>query len=145
MSELNGNNSRFHPNTRAREEALKFLYKCDIEKIFYYSESQFRNYTDVYEVPRNIVPRTKAMAKKVLEDLQSLDEEIQKVSKNWSPSRMASTDRTVLRIACMELQEKETPKGVILNEAIELAKKYGSIESGSFVNGILDPLASSVQ
>tara|TARA_B100000902_G_C26703863_1_gene618550 strand:- start:68 stop:325 length:258 start_codon:yes stop_codon:yes gene_type:complete len=84
------------------------------------------------------------MAKKVLEDLQGLDQKIGKISKNWSPARMASTDRTVLRIACMELYEKAAPQRVILNEAIDLAKKYGCSDSGSFVNGILDPLASSI-
>ena len=136
--------SHTHPNSWAREEALKFLYKCYIEKIFYYSDIQFSNFASVYDVPQHVKKRTKAMARAVLEDLHNLDDTIEKHSKNWSPSRMASIDRTVLRIACMELKENTTPKKVIMNEAIELAKRYGTSDSGSFVNGILDPLSQSI-
>ena len=65
---------------------------------------------------------------------------IEKVAANWSLRRMAPTDRNVLRLATFELQHTETPPRVIIDEAIEMARKYGSAQSPPFVNGILDRL-----
>jgi N utilization substance protein B len=75
-----------------------------------------------------------------LSSINDLDEIISKHSKNWKITRMASTDRVVLRLATFEILEKMAPDKVILNEAIELAKRYGTEHSGSFVNGILDAI-----
>jgi N utilization substance protein B len=58
---------------------------------------------------------------------------------------MASTDRVILRIATLEILEKLAPNKVILNEAIELAKRYGTEHSGAFVNGVLDAVVSESQ
>jgi N utilization substance protein B len=74
----------------------------------------------------------------VQENQQELDEKIEQVSKNWSLARMSVSDRNILRLALYEMLYVQTPKPVIINEAIELAKKFGSAESPGFVNGILD-------
>ncbi|MCL2623661.1 MAG: transcription antitermination factor NusB [Planctomycetaceae bacterium] len=74
----------------------------------------------------------------VQENRLELDQKIERVSKNWPLARMSVTDRNVLRLALYELVYIKTPKPVVINEAIELAKKFGSAESYSFVNGILD-------
>jgi N utilization substance protein B len=61
---------------------------------------------------------------------------------NWSLRRMAATDRNILRLAAYELLFTETPGRVVINEAVELAKRFGSRQSAQFVNGVLDSLLS---
>ncbi len=72
---------------------------------------------------------------------ESIDELIRSQADNWRLERMPPVDRNILRLAVYEmLHEQETPKLVVLDEAIELAKKFGSEQSGRFVNGLLDGL-----
>jgi N utilization substance protein B len=76
-----------------------------------------------------------------VEHLEKIDELIRSQADNWRLERMPPVDRNILRLAIYEmLFEKETPKLVVLDEAIELAKKFGSEQSGRFVNGLLDGL-----
>jgi N utilization substance protein B len=78
--------------------------------------------------------------------LADLDARIRQHSRNWRVERMAMVDRNVLRLAVFELTDSgEPPVGVVLNEAVELAKQYGTAESGAFVNGILDRIAADVR
>jgi len=73
---------------------------------------------------------------------ENVDAIVSRTAHNWPLRRMAATDRSVLRVAVVELlHHAETPTRVVLDEAIEIAKKYGSETSGSFVNGILDRIA----
>jgi N utilization substance protein B len=77
----------------------------------------------------------------VKENVERVDEMIRSQADHWRLERMPAVDRNVLRLAVYEmLYEKETPKLVVLDEAIELAKKFGSEQSGRFVNGLLDGL-----
>ena len=78
--------------------------------------------------------------------LEALDEAISRASEHWDIGRMGAVDRTVLRIGVYELAHSpETPIGVIINEAIETARKYSSDECGRFVNGILDRIAKELR
>ena len=71
-----------------------------------------------------------------------IDSAVERIARNWSLVRMAATDRSIIRLAAAELlYHAETPTRVALDEAIEIAKKYGMETSGSFVNGILDRIA----
>jgi N utilization substance protein B len=85
---------------------------------------------------------TRAFANKLFEgaakDADELDALIVRHAKNWRLERLAIIDRAVLRLAIYELRTGETPPKVILNEAVDLAKKFSSEDAGSFVNGILD-------
>jgi N utilization substance protein B len=85
---------------------------------------------------------TRAFAEKLFEgaakDIAVLDALIVGHSDNWRFERMAAIDRAILRLSIHELRAGETPPKVVLNEAVDLAKKYSSQESGAFVNGILD-------
>jgi N utilization substance protein B len=85
---------------------------------------------------------TRAFANRLFEgavkDSASLDELIVQQAANWRMERLAVIDRAILRLAIYELRTTDTPPKVILNEAVELAKKFSSEEAGSFVNGILD-------
>jgi N utilization substance protein B len=69
---------------------------------------------------------------------EQLDAAIEQAAENWSLSRMAATDRNVLRLGAFELLHSETPDRVAIDEAVELAKHFGAAGSGPFVNGILD-------
>lgn len=68
----------------------------------------------------------------------ALDEAISKHAENWRLDRLAAIDRAILRLAIHEMKVADTPAKVVINEAIELAKKFSSEDAGKFVNGILD-------
>lgn len=76
----------------------------------------------------------------VMEYRAPIDARIRETAENWSLERMAPTDRNVLRLGAYELLHTDTPHRVVLDEAIELARTFGSANSGPFVNGILDRL-----
>ena len=81
----------------------------------------------------------------VADRLDKIDEVIRKASTNWRLERMARVDRNVLRLGAWELiHSRDVPRAVILDEAVELAKRFGSEESGAFVNGVLDRVATDV-
>jgi N utilization substance protein B len=78
-------------------------------------------------------------------ELAVVDEAIRKASTNWRLERMARVDRNVLRLGAWELLRRpEVPRAVILDEAVELAKRFGSEESSAFVNGVLDRVAEDL-
>lgn len=82
------------------------------------------------------------LCKGVVEHGEVIDELIERSSHNWRLSRMSRVDRNVLRVAVFELRFRPAvPDRVVINEAIEIAKQYGSTESGAFINGILDQLS----
>jgi N utilization substance protein B len=134
-----------NPNTLARDFAVQFLYQCEADKLFYFSSEHFEAFTRYFKVDGPQKSYLQAITKGVLENLNALDERITAHSKNWKISRMPSTDRVVLRMATREILEKMAPDKVILNEAIELAKRYGTEHSGSFVNGVLDAILAEAR
>ena len=71
---------------------------------------------------------------------QEMDKLIEQVAENWSLKRMAATDRNILRLGAYEILHTDTPDRVAIDEAVELAKRFGSAQSAQFVNGILDKL-----
>lgn len=80
------------------------------------------------------------------ESLASIDETLSKLSKEWKVSRMAGIDRSLLRLAVYELQSgSDVTPGIVINEAVELAKKFGTDDSGRFVNGVLGTLMREEQ
>jgi N utilization substance protein B len=98
----------------------------------------------------SIPPEGHEFATKIVDtaqkNLAAIDEVLQSASKNWRLERMSTVDRNILRLASSELMYDESiPTKVVINEAIELAKRFGTAESPSFVNGILDRVASQVR
>jgi N utilization substance protein B len=91
---------------------------------------------------------TRAFANRLFEgaarDTAAIDELIVRQAENWRLERLAVIDRAILRLAIYELRTTDTPPKVILNEAVELAKKFSSEEAGPFVNGILDAVHKSL-
>ena len=86
-----------------------------------------------------------ALVRGVVENLTAIDDRITKASKNWRLERMSRVDRNLLRLGSYELMFRDdVPRAVILDEAVELAKSFGTDESSSFVNGVLDRIATDV-
>ncbi|HTM44602.1 MAG TPA: transcription antitermination factor NusB [Polyangiaceae bacterium] len=87
-------------------------------------------------------PYADELVQGVVKQLAQADTQIAKASQHWRLERMAVVDRNILRLATWELLHKsEVPKAVIIDEAVELAKRYGNENSGSFVNGVLSRVA----
>lgn len=80
-----------------------------------------------------------------MESLKVIDQKIESVASNWTISRMPPTDRNAIRLGAFELLYTDTPHPVVIDEALELAKSFGSAQSASFVNGILDKLVPSAR
>ena len=82
----------------------------------------------------------------VLDAMGEIDGTIERFSSNWKISRMSCVDRNIIRIAVFELIHcKEIPSKVSINEAIDVGKKYGTEESGAFINGILDSIRNAIE
>jgi N utilization substance protein B len=122
--------------SRAREVALQILFEDDVNpratvtdmKTFVHGRL---NNPELEEFCLSLILG-------VRRNQGELDELLKKTADNWSLSRMASTDRNVLRLGAYEILYTETPDRAAINEAVELAKRFGSAQSAQFVNGILD-------
>lgn len=123
---------------QARNLVVQMLYQVDLNPDITAGEVRRM----IEEHGRNQTVRTFAwkLFTGVMEYKKQLDEEIVRVAENWSIERMAVTDRNILRLGAYELLHTETPSSVVLDEAIELAREFGSAQSSQFVNGILDKL-----
>jgi transcription antitermination factor NusB len=126
--------------TLAREHALKILYQFDITKRP--MEAVVESYWQAEETKdRQIIDYANLLAQGVVGVIQDIDQKISDYATNWQIKRMAIIDRNVMRIGLYELQHTtDIPPKVAINEAVELAKKYGDLESSKFVNGILDKI-----
>lgn len=125
----------------ARESAVKYLYQCERERIHYFNSASFEQFIAYFNIDAPSATYMRTIVEGAMADMPAIDETIVGVSENWSIERMSSIDRCVLRLAVFELKENTAPKKVVINEAIELAKKFGTEHSGRFVNGLLDRIA----
>jgi transcription antitermination factor NusB len=123
--------------TVAREAALKALYQLDLRPALPFDE--------VEELLGREAPSADARsyAREIVEGTwrhrEPIDREIEAVAQNWDIARMAAIDRNVLRMAIYEmLYREDIPPAVAINEAVTIAKRYSTKDSGGFVNGILD-------
>ncbi|MCR5162524.1 MAG: transcription antitermination factor NusB [Thermoguttaceae bacterium] len=76
---------------------------------------------------------------------KEIDAQIEAVLENWKFSRLAETDKNILRIGVFELMNSKEPVAILINEAIEIAKEYGDKKSGGFVNGVLDKIRKNLE
>ena len=122
---------------------MQALYQIDVaaEGI---DDALSRFWKSFEPVEREVMTLAEELVRGVAAHRRAIDETIEAVSTNWRLDRMAKVDRNVLRLAVFELLETDVPVKVVLNEAIELGKKYGSESSGAFVNGVLDKVAAGL-
>jgi N utilization substance protein B len=125
--------------SKAREVALCLLYQIEVSKVDF--QGALQDYLDTYPQKEEVVDFARLIIENVITELPKIDNLIKKYVKNWEIERMAVVDRNILRIGCFELIFLEdVPPKVSINEAIELAKRFGDIDSPRFVNGVLDKI-----
>ncbi len=130
--------------TKARERAVQALYQIDVAATDL-DEALSRFWKSFEPVEREVREAAEELVRGVAEHRRAIDGAIEGVSTHWRLDRMARVDRNVLRLAVYELVHRpEVPVKVVINEAIELGKKYGSESSGAFVNGVLDRVAAAL-
>jgi len=123
--------------THARECAIKILYQIEISKSV--PETALEEYFQWNKEPEEVIAFTRMLISGICAHKDELDESIKKYAENWGISRMAIIDKNILRLGCFEIMHvDDIPPKVSINEAIELGKKFGDVESAKFVNGILD-------
>ena len=129
---------------KARESTLQILFQLEFD------DTQPEKTIDSFWLNQKATKEIREHSRWLVEGItlhsESIDRLIQSVSANWRVSRMAIVDRNVLRIAVFELLHgEEIAPAIVINEAIEIAKKYSSEEGATFVNGILDAVRKEIQ
>lgn len=127
-----------------REHIFKLLFHIEFNKReemeqqiehFYLDEENFASEEDTVEIKEKLY--------KILDHLTEIDQEINEKTTGWSTDRLGKVDLTILRLAIYEIQmDDDVDTSVAINEAVELAKKYGQKESAGFVNGVLAKFAN---
>lgn len=124
--------------SRAREVALQILFEDDVNTRG--TAEELKSFIRARLSSEENEAFCLSLILGVRRNQREVDAMLSEIAQNWSLSRMASTDRNVLRLGAYEVMFTETPYKVAINEAIELAKRYGNAHSAQFVNGILDKL-----
>jgi transcription antitermination protein NusB len=122
--------------SRAREVALQVLYQDDLNPRLNPAEAD--EFLQARLKVDELVEFARSLVAGVRRNRQELDSLLGRTADNWSLDRMAATDRNVLRLGAYEILFADTPDRVAINEAVELAKRFGTAQSAQFVNGILD-------
>ncbi|OGC04516.1 transcription antitermination factor NusB [candidate division WOR-1 bacterium RIFCSPLOWO2_02_FULL_46_20] len=119
----------------SRRLAMQALYQADMagEDI----ETALDNIAQSDEFIEETISFAKKLARGAWQDRNELDKSIAGLSVDWPLDRIGKVDRSILRLAIQELRMKETPVSVVINEAVEIAKKYSGAEAAKFINGIL--------
>lgn len=121
---------------KSREIALQALYQAEMCD----SDESFATLCENFEVPKKAVPYARTLVDGVRAHRREIDDMILSHARNWRLERMSVVDRNLLRIGVFELiyLSDEVPATVVINEAIEIAKRFSADDSPSFINGILD-------
>lgn len=138
---------------QGREFALQILYQFElsaglsstqiVSKSFF--NTQMLDFFEHFEVPDQVSGFAAVLAGGVVGNIAEIDAKISENAENWRLERMDKVDRIILRIAIFELFfAKDLTKSIIMDEAIEIAKKFGSERSAAFVNGVLDRIAQGL-
>lgn len=124
---------------KARVWALQILYRLDLNPDAL--DTAFDDFRHDVEVSEPAFAFTETLVRGVRDQLADLDQRIEHAADNWRVSRMGATERNILRMGAYELLYRpDVPPAAAIDQAIDLAKRFGSEESGKFVNGILDRL-----
>ncbi len=132
--------ARTRIETRARARVLQALYAWDLRREARLDEAASQIWDDL-----SVAPEERVIAGRIVRTLMSdggrIDAALREVTTNWRLERLGAIERSVLRLAAAELVRAETPPRVVIQEAVRLAERYGSMQSARFVNGVLDALA----
>ena len=127
-----------NPRRKAREIALAFLYQWDVRGDEVLPELDELLVKDRREP--DVADYVKVLVRGTIEKREDIDKRISEAAEHWRIERMAVVDRNVMRMATYEMAFRgdDVPAKVAINEAIELAKRFSTEQSGAFVNGVLD-------
>lgn len=131
---------------KARECALQMLFAADVTKLS--GETVTENFwaelgePDTEEVMQQFSVK---LTLGTLRELETVDEKIRTRAEHWRIERMAIVDRNVLRLAVYEFLYEETPNTVVINEALEIARRFSTFEATQFINGILDAIKHDLE
>ncbi len=119
------------------------LYEHEVGRVD--PEEVLRTYWQMNQHPAKVRDFADRLFKGSIARKREIDARIQQHARHWRVSRMAAVDRNILRLAVFELlDESTTPGTVVINEALEIAKKFSTVESAQFVNGILDSIMNEL-
>ena len=125
-----------------REQIFKFIFRVefnDIEEMAEQEKFFFEDYE--LEIKEEDAAYISEKSNKILQKLEEIDGLINQYAKGWTTERMSKVDLTIIRLAVYEIKfDEDVPAGVAINEAVEIAKKFGQEESSGFVNGVLAKL-----
>ena len=135
------------PRHRSREAALQALYAADMsgEADLAQAQASLDALAEHFELPAGARAFAKELVLGVAENRADIDARITAVAHRWRLERMAAVDRNVLRLAAYEIVYADTPREVAIDEAVELARRFGDDASPRFVNGVLDALARAAE
>ncbi len=129
---------------KARESALQILFELEFDNT--QLEKTLNQYWGTKRASEAVKEYSSWLVKGIVSHQEEIDSLIQSSSEHWRISRMALVDRNILRIAVFEfLHEENVVPAIIINEAIEIAKKYSSDEAADFVNGVLDAIRKKLE
>ena len=128
---------------KGRETALQMLFQRDLSDI--QANETRRLFWMCNKVPAEAKRFADALYRSVVSHLPELDNLISSHSRNWKIERMAAVDRNTVRMAVAEFLYLDSPRAVVTDEAVQIAKKFGSEKSGAFVNGILDAILEELE
>ena len=124
---------------KARENAIQILFQLEFDDSL--PGQVIDGYWQSRKAPKEIVEYGTWLVEGIIHHKDEIDRIVQSVSEHWRISRMAVVDRNILRLAVFEfLYEKDLDKAIVINEAIEIAKKYSSDQASMFINGVLDAI-----
>src|SRR5687768_12376847 len=131
---------------KARECALQMLFAADVTKLS--GEIVTRNFWDELGEPDTedtMQTFSVKLTLGTLREIETVDEKIRTRAEHWRIERMAIVDRNVLRLAVYEFLYEETPNTVVINEALEIARRFSTFEATQFINGILDAIKHDLE
>jgi N utilization substance protein B len=129
---------------KARESTLQILFQLEFNDGEL--ENIFQSFWQEKKAEKKIKDYSRWLAEGIVSHREGIDQLIQSVSENWRIDRMALVDRNVLRIAVFELlYEEDLAPAIVIDEAIEISKRYSSEEAATFVNGILDAARKKIE
>lgn len=136
--------------SKSRERALQVLFSCDMRKLDVHEalDAFYATLHSQDDIPEARLERDRFMEALVygtMDKQAAIDETLTKYSQNWRLERMPSVDRNILRVATYELMRGESATAIVIDEAIELARRFSGDESIAFVNGVLDAVAKSIE
>jgi N utilization substance protein B len=129
---------------KARESAVQLLYQLEFDPAE--AEGVIASFWKKKKAPQETQEYSRWLVRGILSHKDEIDEAIQSISEHWRIARMALVDRNILRLAAFEmLYSRHIAPAIVINEAIEIAKKFSGPEAATFVNGILDALRKRIQ